>query len=234
MRDRVAGTTVLASSNAAGQAANAEVLAEDVGNVQFAISGNGRYAVFASNATNLTPQDTDTNRDVFRKDLVTGAVDLISLTSTGQKPNAGVFGDPDVSYDGNRVSFGSGDATDLFPGDTNGASDIVVRDVAAGHHRARRAEQRRGAGERHHRALGDLRRRARGGVRGVRPPRSTSCPATTLNVGNDAIVRNLAGRYHGRRRATPRRRPARASRTSPGTGATSSSRPATRTTRSTT
>ena len=37
-----------------------------------------------------------------------------------------------MSYDGNRVSFGSGAATNLFAGDLNNASDIVVRDVAAG------------------------------------------------------------------------------------------------------
>jgi WD40-like Beta Propeller Repeat len=132
VRDRVAGTTALASSSAAGQPANAAVDAEDVGNVQFSISGNGRYAVFASTAANLTPADTDANKDVFRKDLQTGAVVLVSVNSAGQKASAGVFGDPDISYDGRRVSFGSGAATNLVPSDGNNASDIVVRDLAAG------------------------------------------------------------------------------------------------------
>ena len=62
VRDRVAGTTTLASSNAAGVAGEWRRRHEDVGNVQFAISGNGRYVVFASAATNLTPQDTDRTR----------------------------------------------------------------------------------------------------------------------------------------------------------------------------
>lgn len=132
VRDRVAGTTVLASSSAAGAAADGAVDVEDVGNVQFAISGNGRYVVFASTATNLTPADTDNAKDVFRKDLQTGAVDLLSVSSGGQKANAAAFGDPDVSYDGRRASFGSGAATNLFPGDGNNASDVVVRDLAAG------------------------------------------------------------------------------------------------------
>jgi Tol biopolymer transport system component len=132
VRDRVAGTTVLASASAAGAAANAAVDAEDVGNVQFSIAGNGRYVVFASAATNLTPADADAGKDVYRKDLQTGEVALVSVNSAGQKANAAVFGDPDVSYDGRRISFGSGAATNLFPSDGNGASDIVVRDVGAG------------------------------------------------------------------------------------------------------
>jgi hypothetical protein len=132
VRDRLAGTptTTLASSNAAGVAADAAVDTEDVSNVLFAISGNGRYVVFASAATNLTLQDTDANKDVFRKDLVTGAVDLISVNSAGVKANQGVFGDPDVSYDGNRVSFGSGTATNLGGG--GAVSSVMVRDVSAG------------------------------------------------------------------------------------------------------
>jgi Tol biopolymer transport system component len=133
VRDRVAGTTVIASTSAAGAAANAAVDVEDVGNVRFSISGNGRYAVFASAATNLAPADTDAGLDVFRKDLQTGEVALVSVNSAGQKANAAVGGDPDVSYDGRRVVFTSGTATNLFGADANAAaSDVVVRDLAAG------------------------------------------------------------------------------------------------------
>ena len=130
--DRVAGTTVLASSSAAGAAADGPIDVQDVNDVRFAISGDGRYVVFASPATNLAPADTDATRDVFRKDLVTGAVALVSVSSTGAKANAAVAGDPDVSYDGSRVSFGSGSATNLFAPDGTNGSDIVVRDIAAG------------------------------------------------------------------------------------------------------
>ncbi|MGD9694312.1 MAG: hypothetical protein AB7V42_01470 [Thermoleophilia bacterium] len=133
VRDRQSGTTVLASSNSAGSPANDNVDGDDgVGNIQFAVSGDGRYVVFASTATNLTGADTDAGKDVFRKDLATGEVTLVSANSAGQKANAGVLGDPDVSYDGTRVAFGSGQATNLFPADGNAASDVVVRDIAAG------------------------------------------------------------------------------------------------------
>ncbi len=87
--------------------------------------------MFASAATNLVAGG-DATKDVYRKDLQTGAVTLVSVNTAGQKANAAVFGDPDVSYDGRAVSFGSGAATNLFPGDGNNASDIVVRDIAAG------------------------------------------------------------------------------------------------------
>jgi hypothetical protein len=134
VRDRTTGTTALASSNTAGAPANADVEVENVGNVFFAISGDGRYVVFDSAATNLSPGDTDANIDVFRKDLTTGAVTLVSVNSAGEKANAGVGGDPDVSYNGNVVTFTTGTATNLFPNDVNaaGASDVVVRDIAAG------------------------------------------------------------------------------------------------------
>lgn len=133
VRDRASGTTTLASSSVAGAAAGADVDTQDVGNVQFSISGDGRYVVFASTAANLTPADTDALQDVFRKDLTTGAVTLVSVNSAGEKANAAVFGDPDVSGDGNRVSFGSGAATNLAGTDANAVgSDVVVRDIAAG------------------------------------------------------------------------------------------------------
>ena len=132
VRDRAAGTTRLASASAAGEASNADVDAEDVGNVQFAISADGRYVVFTAAATNLTPADTDATKDVYRKDMASGAVTLVSVNSAGVKANAGVLGDPDVSADGARVAFRTGTATNLLDGDDNNASDIAVRDIPAG------------------------------------------------------------------------------------------------------
>ncbi len=133
VRDRAAGTTRLASSSAAGQASDADVDAEDVANVQFAISADGRYVVFAAAATNLTPADTDAAKDVYRKDMASGAVTLVSVNSSGVKANGAVTGDPDVSADGSRVVFGSGPTTtNLTPGDGNASSDVMVRDIPAG------------------------------------------------------------------------------------------------------
>ncbi|MEW6582680.1 MAG: hypothetical protein AB1416_07970 [Actinomycetota bacterium] len=132
LRDRVAGRTRLVSAGAGGQPANADV-AEDPVDHPYAISADGRYAVFASTATNLVADDRNgTARDVFRKDLVTGAVTLVSRSTAGAQATVSVDGDPDVSADGNLVAFASGAATSLVPGDESAASDVLVRDVHAG------------------------------------------------------------------------------------------------------
>lgn len=70
------------------------------------VSGDGRYVVFASHATNLVAGDTEGKGDVFRRDLQTGTTVRVSQTP------AGVGGDqtswnPDVSDDGRFVVFRS-------------------------------------------------------------------------------------------------------------------------------
>lgn len=133
VRDRQTGRTLLASSNATGQAATADVDAGDSFNPSIDISGNGRYVVFASTATNLVPADANgAKADVFRKDLVTGQVVVVSLSSAGVAADQSVLGDPSVSYDGTRVAFTTGAAQNLFPGDSSADSEVVLRDVPAG------------------------------------------------------------------------------------------------------
>lgn len=132
VRDRQTGRTVLASASAAGVAANGDVNPGDAFNTFFDISGDGRYAVFVSGATNLGGGDATATDDVFRKDLQTGAVTVVSVNTAGQQANAAVLGDPSVSADGARVAFTTGTATNLFPGDGGTASDVVLRDIAAG------------------------------------------------------------------------------------------------------
>jgi Tol biopolymer transport system component len=133
VRDRQTGRTLLASSNATGQAANADVDAGDSFNPFIDISGNGRYVVFASTATNLVAADTNgAKADVFRKDLVTGQVVVVSLSSTGIAADESVLGDPSISYDGTRIAFTTGTAKNLFAGDNSIDSDVVMRDLSAG------------------------------------------------------------------------------------------------------
>ncbi len=132
VRDRVAGRTILASTSAMGQAANADVDASGT-EVRYANSGDGRFVVFASTATNLSLLDTDGGqRDVFRKELSTGAVAVVSRAVAGDAANAGVAGDPDISFDGSRVAYETGTATNLWDDITGSTSDIVVRDLTFG------------------------------------------------------------------------------------------------------
>ena len=94
------------------------------------ISSNGRYVVFDSDATNLVSGDTNTAMDVFRHDRVTGQTVRISVAGDGAQAT-GASSMATISDDGNRIAFSSR-ASNLVPGDANAASDVFVRDLAAG------------------------------------------------------------------------------------------------------
>jgi Tol biopolymer transport system component len=93
-----------------------------------AISADGRYVAFYSYASNLAPGDTNEKADVFVKDTVTGATKLASAPFPGQSGDSGF---PSVSADGRFVAFESA-ASNLVPGDTNGAGDVFVKDTITG------------------------------------------------------------------------------------------------------
>ncbi|NIX75885.1 PD40 domain-containing protein [Microvirga terricola] len=96
------------------------------------ISADGRYVLFTSEATNLVANDTNNKSDVFRKDLLTGELILVSAAGdVAHTPgNSHSYGSQ-ISADGRYVIFES-DATNLVAGDNNGASDIFRKDMATG------------------------------------------------------------------------------------------------------
>jgi hypothetical protein len=92
-----------------------------------AISRDGRFVAFASKATNLVVRDTNRAVDVFVADAWHGTIRRASLGNGGaQSPRGG--GGPDLSSDGQRVSFTSKDSG-LVNGDTNGKQDVFVHDL---------------------------------------------------------------------------------------------------------
>lgn len=107
-------------------------------NVAPVISANGRYLAFASGLGNLVPNDPTLvgteveGPDVFLMDLVTRQIQLISVSSQGANGNRFAFYDSlSISADGRYVAFAS-DATNLVPNDTNGETDVFVRDILTG------------------------------------------------------------------------------------------------------
>ena len=101
----------------------------------FSISGDltadGRYAVFASEASNVVPGDTNGAIDVFVRDLVTNRTERVSVSDGEAQSSTGKDSWPGaISDDGRYVTFTS-DATNLVPGDTNGVSDVFVRDLVS-------------------------------------------------------------------------------------------------------
>jgi WD40-like Beta Propeller Repeat len=94
------------------------------------ISADGRYVAFLSNASNLVSGDTNGNWDVFVYDRQTRTTQRVSVSSTGTQGN-GDCDYPQISDDGRYVAFRSA-ASNLVPGDTNGAADIFVHDLQTG------------------------------------------------------------------------------------------------------
>jgi len=68
---------------------------------------------------------------VFVRDRKLGTTERVSVSSTETQGNSLSFGLPVISPDGRYVSFGS-DASNLVPGDTNGSTDVFVRDRKRG------------------------------------------------------------------------------------------------------
>lgn len=93
------------------------------------ISADGRYVAFVSAASNLVAGDANAKPDIFVYDRKTTETTLVSVASDGARAN-GPSSSPSTSADGRYVAFQS-EAANLVAGDTNGKSDIFVRDLHA-------------------------------------------------------------------------------------------------------
>ena len=99
------------------------------GSINPALSADGRFVAFESNATNLVPTDSNTRRDIFVHDRETGQTSRVSVSSGGVQGNNVSF-NAALSADGRFVAFES-NATNLVPNDSNSRRDIFVRDRGA-------------------------------------------------------------------------------------------------------
>ncbi len=127
LHDREAGSMTRVTVDSSGT--------ESVGTDQFsmrcAISGNGLYVAFMSDAADLVPFDTNGAVDAFVHDRATGNTTRVSVDSAGNEGNADSERGLGISADGRWVAFQS-EASNLVAGDTNGVADIFVRDLLNG------------------------------------------------------------------------------------------------------
>jgi len=70
------------------------------------MSADGRFVAFYSLATNLDPDDTNTDYDVYLRDVTAGTTTLVSRASGTTAPAGGGV-DPRISADGRYVAFTS-------------------------------------------------------------------------------------------------------------------------------
>lgn len=126
IKDLVTGVTTCASTDSAGIFGNAGIDTNDLPE----FSPDSTRIAFASSASNLVLDDTNGETDVFIKDLITGAMTLVSRDSAGIQGNS-LSNMPDFFPDGTKVIFSSF-ASNLVPGDANGETDIFVKDLVTG------------------------------------------------------------------------------------------------------
>jgi Tol biopolymer transport system component len=96
-----------------------------------ALSADGRYVAFASDATNLVgADDTNSATDVFLHDRQTRATTRVSVGAGGVQADQ-FSSSPSISGDGSVVAFVSL-GRNLVLNDTNDVSDVFLRDLKAG------------------------------------------------------------------------------------------------------
>ena len=102
------------------------------GEVKFlpAISGNGRFVVFRSDATNLVSNDSNGVDDLFIRDFKKGKTRRVSVGSNGVEADA-FSTQPSISDDGRFVVFRS-NATKIGGGSSGLIADIFLRDRKKG------------------------------------------------------------------------------------------------------
>jgi Tol biopolymer transport system component len=131
LRDRVAGTTERVSVDSAGAEGNGA-------STGGALSADGRYVAFESDATNLVASDTNGVRDMFVRDRVAATTERVNVGAGGVQADSqsgfsigGRSTIPVISADGRFVAFDSS-GRNLVAGDTNMVQDVFVRDRLAG------------------------------------------------------------------------------------------------------
>jgi Tol biopolymer transport system component len=123
LRDLRNGTTVRVSVSSSGEQANSVSHGPS-------ISGDGRYVAYYGGGSNLVPNDTNNQWDVFVYDAVAGTTERVSVSSSGQEGSCcrSVF--PTISKDGRYVAFQSQNRFD--PAFANNREEVFIRDRQTG------------------------------------------------------------------------------------------------------
>jgi Tol biopolymer transport system component len=92
------------------------------------VSNDGRFVAFSTRSV-LVPDDTRGFNDVYMRDMQTGTIRRMSITTNDKQASESSFGGA-ISADGKSVAFLSA-AANLVPHDTNARVDVFVRDWQA-------------------------------------------------------------------------------------------------------
>ena len=123
VKNLLTGAIVRASTDSTGAQS-------DGGSYGPVFSPDGAKVAFYSDATNLVAGDTNARTDIFIKDLSLGTTTRVSTASDGSQANDSSYGVV-FSPDGSKIAFQSV-ASNLVTGDTNGFTDLFVKDLVSG------------------------------------------------------------------------------------------------------
>jgi Ca2+-binding RTX toxin-like protein len=125
VKDLASGVVTLVSSSASG-------VAGEYGSYRALLSDDGTKVLFISSAGNLVGGDANNWNDLFVKDLASGAITLVSRTTSGGQAAPGEdFQAFALSPDGTKVAFASA-SSHFMPGDTENDCDIFLKDLDTG------------------------------------------------------------------------------------------------------
>jgi hypothetical protein len=125
VKDLETGDTQLVTTNRNGTGAG------NAGSWGPQISYDGHYIVFASRASDLVDNDTNSFTDIFVRDRLRQVTLLVSLNSQGTGPGNSGSANPILAADGRTVVFQSF-ASDLAPGIYNDTRNIFVARLGGG------------------------------------------------------------------------------------------------------
>ena len=106
-----------------------------------AISADGRYVAFTSDARDLVAGIDRFDVQVYVRDRTDGTTTLASVNAAGDEAVGDDSLAPSISADGRYVAFHSG-ANNLYPGHVFDTIDVVVRDTAEAGPRRSRSDAR--------------------------------------------------------------------------------------------
>ncbi|MFO0983375.1 MAG: hypothetical protein U1E76_16845 [Planctomycetota bacterium] len=120
IRDRLQQLTSRVSVSSSGEQANWDSWVPS-------ISDDGSLVAFGSRATNLIPDDTNNQVDVFVRNTLLGTTRRVNVSSSGAQANGSSFSHF-LAGAGRYVAFSSY-ATNLVDDDHNGREDVFIHDL---------------------------------------------------------------------------------------------------------
>jgi Tol biopolymer transport system component len=123
--DSETGTNVVVCTNASG------VYSPGTLSQAPAVTPDGHYVAFLSNAGDLTTNAVSKGFHIFLRDMVGGSITLVDVDTNGAGSTDFEGMSPSLSTNGQFVAF-SGPDGQLAPLDINGADDVFLRDTSAG------------------------------------------------------------------------------------------------------